>query len=348
MKDRDALQRPSIPVAYLEVLSELLLERGIGSEALFAGVGVDRAALVRPEARISAQHWTRVVLNALRLTGDPALGYEYGLRLRPSAHGFMGYATLSCGSMREAIDITLRYIQSRQRIFTLHLATQGEYGTVEVRETRPIPVLRNFFYENLLIGLARGAAAILGLELTQFKDGEIWFDWPEPAYHAAYRERLPRVRFNRPANLLRFPVRMLELKPVLADPYATRQAIALCERELEQAGGPNDNLGLRVCAALQLGAREGYPSLDAVAARLNLSSRSLHRKLQASGTSYLRLLEEARRRDAHELLAQDGVELQAIAARLGYRNPANFTRAFRRWTGASPSEYRARLKREGS
>lgn len=347
MKDPDGLHRPSIPISYLQLLVELVAERGVSRERLLAGVPIDPALLDRPEARMSAYQWTLLALNGIKLSGDPGLGYEYGLRMRPSAHGFLGYATMSCGTMREAMAITLRYFQARQRNFTMHLSTAGDHGAIEVRELQPIPVLRTFFYENILLGLARGAAAILGRELLDFHEAEIWFDWPEPPYHAAYRDRLPAIRFSAPANLLRFPVRLLELRPVLADPYASKQAIALCERELAQVGGLEDNIGLRVCAELEMADAGGYPDLDTVAARLHLSSRTLNRRLQASGSSFLQLLEETRKRDAQALLEEGVLDLQGIAARLGYTNPANFTRAFRKWTGVAPSAYRARLRRDG-
>lgn len=346
MKLPPDITQPSIPVSYLQLLVEILAERGIDQAQLLAGVPIDAATLEQPEARMSAYQWTLLAMNGIRLSGDPGLGYEYGLRMRPTAHGFLGYATMSCTSMQQALEITIRYVQARQRNFTMSLSRDGDHGAIAVREKHPIPVLRAFFLENILIGLARGACAILGMELRDFADAEIWFDWPEPAYHAAYRERLPNIRFGMPANLLRFPIRYLELRPVLADPYASKQAIELCERELAQAGGLQDDIGLRVCAELTLAPEGGYPNVDTVAARLHMSGRSMKRKLQASGASFLALLEEIRQRDAHELLQHTTLELQAVAARLGYNNPANFTRAFRKWTGESPSGYRARRRRE--
>lgn len=336
------ITQPSISVSYLQLLVEILAERGIGSGQLLAGVPIDPAVLQQPEMRMSAYQWTLLAMNGIRLSGDPGLGYEFGLRMRPTAHGFLGYATMSCTSMLEAIELTIRFVQARQRNFVMNLRRDGDYSAIEVREKHPIPVLRSFFLENILIGLARGACTILGRELHDFDDAEIWFDWPEPPYHAGYRERLPRIRFDRPSNLLRFPNRYLSLKPVMADPNASRQAVALCERELTLAGGLQDHIPLRVCAHLSFLDGGGYPGVDAIAARMHLSGRSLKRKLQAEGSSYLALLEEVRQRDAHQFLNQPELKVQEIAVRLGYTNPANFTRAFRRWTGESPSQYRAR------
>ena len=343
MKDLYGLNQPTIAVSYPQLLVEIVNERGFALEALLDGVRLKEEVLHRPEARISPLQWGQMIVNALKLTGDPGLGYEFGLRMRPSSHGFMGYALMSCDSMRQAMELAARYFQARQRNFIMRLDIDGGDGVIEVREKHPIPVLRSFYYENIMIGLARGAAAILGLEVTQFAEAEIWFDWPQPSYHAAYAARLPRIRFGQSANVLRFPLSLLDRRPVLADPHASRQAIALCERELAQAGSGEDPIGLRVCAELVMEEQGGYPSQEAVAARLHLSSRSLARKLQASGSSYQSLLEEARRRDACELIERDGVDLQTVASRLGYTNPANFTRAFRRWTGESPSQYRNRV-----
>lgn len=364
MKYLDSLHKPSVPVSYLQLLLEVVAERGLSAEALFAGGPVQPDLLNRTGARISAIQWGLLVSKAMRMIPEPALGYECGLRMRPSANGFLGYAILSCGSMREALDLLSRYFQTRQRGFGLRFAIEGEQAVIEVHELHPlipspqllrnigpagevfensqIGTLRRFFYEHILLGVARGAAAILGRELGQFDDVQIEFDWPEPAYHAAWRERLPATRFSCRTNRLRFPVRMLELKPVLADPLATRQAVELCERELMQVGATGDSTTLRVCAELSLLPHGGYPDQQTIAARLHMSSRTLARKLRDDGGSFQQLLDDICRRDACELIENSQLELQDIATRLGYRNPANFTRAFRKWTGESPSQYRMR------
>ena len=71
-----------------------------------------------------------------------------------------------------------------------------------------------------------------------------------------------------------------------------------------------------------------------------MSSRSLRRHLQAEGSSFKKLLDEARQRDAVRLLADRRLGLSQIATMLGYQDPANFTRAFRQWTGTTPQRYR--------
>lgn len=338
------LTGPTISIAYLQVLLEILAERGFEGERLLAGTGLPARLLQDPEGRMSARQWTRLVMRALELTGDPGLGIAYGLRMRPTAHGVLGYATMTCSTLRQAVELSMRYSRVRQAHFTFHLAEDGDDGMLEVREKYAIPVLRSFFVENVLVGLARALAMLLGEEVTGIDGLEIWFDWPEPSYHAHWRHRLPRVRYGMPVNALRLPRRFLDRRPVLADPHASRQAIELCERELVLAADHEADIMARVRAQLVAGRTGGYPQLDEVAVRMHMSPRTLKRRLQQVGSSFLLLLEEARRRDAHELLVQTDLPVQAVAERLGYLNPANFSRAFSRWTGESPAAYRARRR----
>ncbi len=343
MLDSPDIRRPTIPIAYLQLMVELLGERGIAASELLHRQPIDAALLQQPQARMSAHQWGSVVLRAQQLSRDPGLGYEYGLRMRPTVHGVLGYAALSCSSLQQALMLMPRYVRVRQANFTLRYSEHGRYGMLELQEKQPIPLLRSFFIENILLGLARSTSVLLGREMHELKGLEIWFDGPQPEHYADWRARLPTVRFNRPCNAMRVPAAMLSLRPLLADPLASRQAIELCEQELAQAAGHEVDLVARVRAELVPASSGGYPNLDTVAQRLHLSSRSLKRKLQQQGMSYLTLLEETQRRDAQLMLEHGNVSVQAIAARLGYRNPANFSRAFMRWTGQPPSRWRQQV-----
>lgn len=337
------LHKPSIAVSYLQVLVDIVTERGHGLEALLQGVPIRPELLEQAGARMSPMQWSLAVARAMRLCDDPGLGYECGLRMRPTVNGFLGYATMSSGSLREAMELAARYVESRQRAFSISLSLSGGHATLELRQNHNIPVLREFFHEHILIGIAHSAAAMLGTEISQLEGVEICFEWREPRYHAAYCDRLPAVRFVCPANVLRFPAQLLERKPVLADPQASRQAVELCDRELAQWGSSGQSVSSRVRAELVVRAGGGYASQAEMAARLHLSSRTLARRLQVEGSSFRQLLDDARRRDGCTLIEQTPLALAEVAARLGFTNPANFTRAFRKWTGESPSDYRRRV-----
>lgn len=336
--------RPTISIAYLQLMVELMNERGISAQALLRDIPIDIALLEKPDARMSSYQWSLAILRAQSLSREPGLGYEYGLRMRPTVHGVLGYAAMSAASLRQAQEISIRYMQVRQSGFSMQCREENKMAELCVTETSPIPILRTFYYENILLGIARTTAVLLGRELESFDDIEICFDWPEPDYFESWRDRLPTIHFGQRENLVRFPKHYQDIRPVLADPLASQQAIELCEAELSLAATQQADITLRVRNALMLRRENGYPNLDDVAQQLLLSTRTLKRKLQQQGTSFLLLLEEARRRDAQDLLLHSEMPIQAIATRLGYQNPANFSRAFNKWTGEAPAHYRLRMR----
>lgn len=111
-----------------------------------------------------------------------------------------------------------------------------------------------------------------------------------------------------------------------------------CEAELARLGYA-ESIVERVRNLLICG-DGGYPSVDDVARELHVSARTLKRKLAEYGATYSTLLDEIRLRDALRLLEGTRLPVDEIAARVGYTDRANFTRAFKRWTGVAPSERR--------
>jgi AraC-like DNA-binding protein len=313
----------------------ILAERGFGVAESLRAAGIEPAEIERPDARVTLEHCVRLVMHALHVTGDPGLGYELGLRLTPSVHGVLGFAAMTGGTLSEALAVASKYIRARMPQFQLIVDRDGETAVVELRETFPIPILREFFFECVLVGFARTG----GLICENPPDTEIWFDWPEHGYHARYQSRLPRIRFERPSNQIRFPASSLETRLLFSDELAHRDALARVERE-EWVG----NADVELLAHARAGLRStsgAYASSASLAKRLGVSQRTLRRKLLSQGTSYRQLLDEARFRDARQLLESTNLDLAEISARLGFESPPAFTRAFKQWARTTPSDYRA-------
>ena len=98
----------------------------------------------------------------------------------------------------------------------------------------------------------------------------------------------------------------------------------------------------RVRMALPELLNEGEPNGQRVAQRLNMSWRSLQRRLEAGGTTFRTLLDETRFRVAREWLNHTAVPIKVVAARLGYADERAFDRAFHRWASMAPMQYRRR------
>ncbi len=346
MKDIYGLSQASIPVSYVQILLEIAEDRGIAPARLMAQSKFPISVLTVADGRVTPRQWSRLVLDAMRLTDDEGLGCEYGLRLRPTAHGVLGFALMSCATLGQALALAETFSTMRLRDYRATLTSHGDQTIITLIQTHPIAasgehllLLRRFFHECLLFGMTQAGRALTGADSA---DIEVWVDWSEPAYHARYRDRLPAMHFDHVACEVRFPTSALELPLLMADPMAFQQALAQCEQERIRYAETIDDLIGRVKAELRLSPQRGYPDLGAIAACLYMSERTLKRRLHSLGTSYLEILDHVRLQEAQKQLATTELDIQAIAEYLGYVAPANFTRAFKRWTGETPSAYRAR------
>lgn len=351
MKDPYGLSKASIPAAYAQIVLEILAERGFAPTQVLHDCPLSATQFSVPDGRLTPRQWSRLVWLALRLTGDDGLGYEYGLRLRPTAHGVLGYALMSCATLGQALELGVAFLSMRLRDYRIELRIKGDTAMIDIAETHPVMdavpeqarMLRRFFHECVVIGLLQAGHYATGRD---FSAVEVWVDWPEPPSHARYRDRLPPMRFNMPTNQIRFPLDHLQWPMIMADPMAFQQALTQCEQERIRFAETIDDLAARVRAELILEPGAGFPGLEVVAEKLHISGRTLKRRLQILGTSFLEVLENAQRQEAERQLTTTDMAIQDIASLLGYTGPANFARAFRKWTGETPSQFRARVRIE--
>jgi AraC-like DNA-binding protein len=168
---------------------------------------------------------------------------------------------------------------------------------------------------------------------------QVMFPFAAPSYASFAAELYGcRVRYDASWAGFTLPSRVLDAPLRAADPLALREAVLICERELERISTLETYAG-RV-RRLLLSHPNGFPSLEATARMLHMTPRTLHRRLVEEGTSFRELLEAERRQLAREHIKAGRFTLQEIAYRLGYTDFANFRRAFKRWEGSSPAAFR--------
>ncbi|MFZ5529738.1 MAG: AraC family transcriptional regulator ligand-binding domain-containing protein [Pseudomonadota bacterium] len=333
------------PATYPRAFTEAAASFGVPRAAALAQAGLPADLLDDPAGRVSFVEILRVLAAVQDLAEDDAIGFESGLRLPLTAHGSLGYALMCAPTPRRAIEILQRFwaLRGRGVVLQVHGGQEHEPGDVlflELLAEVTLPArLRDFLLPSILTSMWQGVRFVVPVLPG---DAEIWLPGPEPAGFGRYRERLPRVRFGMPGAGIRMTGDKAPLDAPLptANPEGLVQALAACGRERALLGDEVDPVLARTRALLQLGT-EGYPAPEAVAAALHMTPRTYRRRLQEQGTSYKALLEEARRRDACVLLERPEMEVRRVAELLGYSDPANFTRAFKGWTGRAPREWRS-------
>lgn len=331
-----------IPAAYALSLLSLMLERGHPQDALLAGTRLTPEVLKGQQAQIDAWQYAVLLVNAMRTDPDHGLAYELGLRSQVTKHGFVGFGLISCATLRQAIEFSERYFRARVPIFTNAMTVQGDDVVIELRETVPLGPYRAFVMDLAVVELCSLFAKVLGSDpATSGWASRIHVPHAEPPAYARYRDRLPAFAFNQRAVEIHFPARMLDEPIATADPVSVQLAIERCEQEMSRQAAAG---GTRGQVAERLRCTDGrYPELAEIAAQLHVSERTLKRRLQTEGCSFQALLDEVRQRDAERLLADPQLAIKQVADAVGYADPANFARAFGKWTGLSPKAWRDRL-----
>ncbi len=330
--------RPAIPVGYAQLILDVAATHDVASDELLAAAEVPKELLDDPNGRLTGWQAGALLVLAMEKSGEPAFGYEIGLQSSLTTHGIMGYGLISSATVRQAIDLSERYMPMRLPMVSLALSVEGETGVLDIAVTAPVGEVRQCLLDLYLVGVARMAPFVneqLGLE-----DMELWFDGPEPEYYARFRHRLPATRFDMGANQVRFPASDLDQPLATANRITATMVEEQCRRELEELGLDSD-LVAQVRAALR-DARDEFPDLETVAERLHLSGRTFKRKLREHGTSFRELVEATRRAEAMRLLNTTRRSVAQIAAQLGYADASSFSRAFHKWTATSPGAFRAR------
>ncbi len=329
--------------SWAQGIVQALESSGLDCRALFAELGLDYAALQDPDARFAQDDMTRLWHRAVAVSGDPAVGLNMARQVRPAALNVVGYALMSSRNLKEGFARLVRY----QRIIAegadldFQPCAQGYRLSLTIQGDRLPPAPQSA--EGSLAGCLTFCRWLTGEALRPL---EVCFQGPQPADLEPYRQLFQApLRFGAPRYALLFreadvntPLptaneALAKLHDRFAGEYLSRFADSRVMHRARQI----------LCRLLP----QGEPRREAVAQALCLSERTLQRRLQEEGGSFQQLLDDTRRDLAEQYLAQPDLAPLEIAYLLGFADPSNFYRAFKRWFGVTPGEYRlaARARR---
>jgi AraC-like DNA-binding protein len=334
------LVMPSVPVSYVWLLLDLCADFGVSSDALLMGLDLPERTLNDTDGRVSLRPtYAALCRRALALTGEPGLGYEFGLRAALTSHGIAGLGLMSQPTLRQVLTFGLQFASVlRLSAWDLHVDMGVDPIRMWAVESVPPNDIRHFSAQMLVVS----ACTLLCQLLPACRQSLVLsFDFPEPEYHAKYASHLPTCRFGAPFNEIRLPAYFLDTPLQTANPVAAKLAERECAQELSLTEVTRHDDIVRQVRGLLTLSDNGYPTPADLAKKLHLSVRTLARQLQVQGCSYRSLLQDARHRDSRVLLQNERLSISQVAQTLGYGATAAFSRAFQGWYGMPPSAYRA-------
>ena len=303
----------------------------------FAQAGVDRSALCDMHARIPLAAFKRVVRAAHCASGEPALGLYLAEHSSLSTFDVIGVLVEQSDTLRDALATALRY----QHIMTAHtvveIAERGDSAIISLHLPDASDPEGRFGAELATAGLLRAVRMFVGPDALPRRTA---FSYPRPLHVASYDRTFgDTARFSQPYTGLEIERGWLDRrKPGRSDElraYIKTRADYLLAKA-DQRMATTDRVR-RWLAAQPIAARM---SMDAIARDLGTSQRSLRRRLHDEQVQWSALLDEALAGHAKRLLSDPHRSVEETAFSLGFTTASAFSRAFKRWTGKPPRDFR--------
>jgi len=331
-------QQSDTPIFYSKLLLDLLSEHGFHASQILSGTGIEISAMADPEYKINTNQQNAIYENALKLSKIDGLGLLHGIRILPPNLGIVGYAVQTSTNLRQAIKLVVHYSLVAGSLMEFQLRTESDTMILTLGNYPASDLIKKYVIEVHLSSIDRILKVISG---GKYRATRVKFEYAKPDYYSIYKDIFDcPVEFGCSRTEYEFEAKMLDLSVVFADPATASACEKKCKAlisNMRQAGSFTDKIR-RTVLMLPCESR----NLSSVAKELNMSSRSLRRKLSIEQTTFQALLDEIRLKLTMDYLKTTELTLENISPLVGFSDVSNFRRAFKKWTGQNPSAIRNR------
>jgi AraC-like DNA-binding protein len=327
----------SVSTVMVRVLVDAVERAGVPREELLRSQAIDPARLTEVDGRFDAEEFALLQVRAMDLTRDEALGFHMAQRTPDSAFDLISHLVSHSPTLRDALGLCMQF--QRLLLDDSHIALRetGTTAAIHYHFVRSHERADRMHAEFVVAALLRLVRVFGGSGVTPKVAA---FEHPAPAHSLEYARVFGDVvRFGQATTALTFDRAVLDRVQLHQHPELFTVLRTQAERALERVA-----VGVRpvdqVTRYLLARPAARIPDISTAARDLGLSARSLRRRLAADATSYRLLVRTTLEASAGHLLRDPRRSIQDTARALGFSNVGAFHRAFRRWTGMTPTQYR--------
>lgn len=327
---------PLVSNVYVATLIDSIKGYGLDITEFLEKSGLTPSQLSSAGEMIPASKMNTITHLAETAIPNPDFWFAYGESLTIATHGTFGHALMACQNLGGVIDFFHRYYHIQMPMLLISRTDYHDCICLELdRSTEEIDEL-SFGAEVIFSAFSTNLKILLNEDTLPI---EFYFDSAKRHDPNIYYQHLgPNVYFDNNSTLLKIPLDYLSHPIVFSNPLMKQYYADQCEQQLQRLTLPS-GIVARVTSLITI--TPGYfASIDQIASQLNMSERTLRRKLREAGTSFRDILDNIKEQKSCELLANHSLSVEHIAHLLGYSDAANFRRAFQKWTGVSPAAYR--------
>ncbi len=318
-------------------------QQGASSQQLLQLTGYDFTQLCDEALRIDATIYNQVIEEAVRLTGDPFFGLHMGEFLSLSAAGIVAQISQTSRTIKEALDYMVQFANLGCQSLPFTLEQKGKVWELSAMPNQlwaqqsPISVQQTI--DGMMIFTLK---EFHSLTRQKHQPLAIHFCRKRPKNLKPYQRvfKCP-ILFNQKKNALVLDEKQVAEPIITSDYKLLRILVQHANEKLASMQADQGFFAIVQQSILNL-VKPQFPTIEQVAVNLNISVRTLQRRLKAEGYTYKAMLNELRMQFALDYVKNKNLSIQEIAYLLDYSEPSAFNRSFKRWTGKSPLEYRSK------
>ncbi|HEY2390609.1 MAG TPA: AraC family transcriptional regulator [Candidatus Angelobacter sp.] len=320
-----------------QILVGECVRHGISKKKLLDEAGISQDCLDHPAGSISLDLACVLWDTALRLTRKEMLGLHAAERVPFGKYRLLDYMFAANATPKQALLGISRAFGTMNTGFTMSFHLHAEQAYLEMHGPGKLRDLPRSYIEYILAIFVIRLRIVTQVNLSPT---EVHVTHGETRFATEY-ERLfgARVRFRQAVNRLVFPRHLMELQNSSADPELCALLELYAQQKLVRLSGGRHTWG-QIREALIYNLLSGKTTLTELSSQLAMSPRSLQREIAGNGMNFRALLDQTRQERALTLLQDKDLPIAEVGARLCYSDLSAFSRAFHRWMGRSPEQYR--------
>ena len=330
----------TISICFVAAALQSVRDRGLNADEMLSNVGLASSLLQVPQARVSAKHYGALWRNIALALDDEFFGQD-SRRMKSGSFAMLCHAAVACKTLGQALERSLRFYSLILDDISGTLVREASEARIVLHERVAGAGQRVFAHELLLLMLYGVSCWLVGRRIPILRAE---YSFPEPAHSAEYRLMYcADLRFERPNTAIAFEAGHLDL-PVLQNERSIKEFLRTAPESILLKYKNGSSLSARVRRRLRQFEPGEVPDFEGLAGELNLTAATMRRRLHEEGTSYQSIKDQLRRDLAIGYLSHTDRSVMEIALELGFSERSAFHRAFRKWTGASPGEFRRTLQ----
>jgi AraC-like DNA-binding protein len=318
------------------LLANTLRSCNVDPDPLFRQAGIDLPSASDPDARIPTQRIEMLLGLAVEATGNPCIGLLAARQFQPAILHGLGLAWLTSDTLREALNRLVRYSHFVNPAWEYHVEIKP--NTTDLVVAVP-DIFSNIVHVVTDVGMAVFLRMCQITIMQPILPVHVALQRPSPPCKEEFVDMFgPSIEYSATVNRLCFDSEQVNQPLTTANPELARindKAVVDYLRRFD-----HDSIAKQVRSKLIEQLPGGVPKQENIAEALQMSLRSLQRRLKEEETSFKELLEDIRKALAAQYLREPHRSIGEITYLLGFSERGNFNRAFKRWTGKTPREFR--------